>query len=545
MSIASLRAAACSLLVFAPLLTLLTPAAGRSSTVSLLSTEAALWGWTIEQRPDGRFTLAWSEGLDAQGATQAWIRRFDATGAPLAPAILVAQTVGIPGAAVAVDAVGNELVVLRWGQGEGEARRYQLRAFGVSASGAELWPSRLLAEITEPHDFIGSVDAVAAPGGGWIVVWEEYHQSATVRPESLSTHVALADGAASPPIALGSTRQSVYSLAVASDGAQPVVVWREEPVANEYRWVARSLDGVGVPTGPVVALAHASGPSLSINGTTISAMEVGNYFVSWSQAEYGSPGDTRGLTYSPGVPASPPVDLVHQVGTEWTLSASVAVDRQGRAMIAWVESPPGSPYPTTVVRQGRSTTGAALSDIVTVADFAGMTGPLVSMTGTGSWMVAWTRPWNPGIPQLAGVNAQFGAFPTDCEANATTLCLTGGRFSATATFHDHLGHDGVGQAVALTPESGTFWFFTAANVELILKVVDACGHPDFQDFWVYASGLTDVEVTLTVVDTWTGEIWERATALGEPFPPVLDSQAFHTCDALPGTGPVAQKEGGI
>ena len=232
MSIASLRAAARSLLVFAPLLTLLSPAAGRSSTVSLLSTEAALWGWSIEQRPDGRFTLAWSEGLDAQGATQAWIRRFDATGAPLAPAILVAETVGIPGAAVAVDAVGNELVVLRWGQGEGEARRYQLRAFGVSASGAELWPSRLLAEITEPNDFIGSVDAVAAPGGGWIVVWEEYRlRPPPTHVESLSTQVALADGAIAPPIPLGSARQSAYSLAVASDGAQPLVVWREEPVA--------------------------------------------------------------------------------------------------------------------------------------------------------------------------------------------------------------------------------------------------------------------------------------------------------------------------
>ena len=74
------------------------------------------------------------------------------------------------------------------------------------------------------------------------------------------------------------------------------------------------------------------------------------------------------------------------------------------------------------------------------------------------------------------------------------------------------------------------------NTELIVKVVDACSHPDFHDFWVYASGLTDVAVTLTVVDTWTGETWERETVLGEPFPPVLDSQAFHTCAALPALG---------
>ncbi|MEO7793453.1 MAG: hypothetical protein ABIV06_01665, partial [Thermoanaerobaculia bacterium] len=110
---------------------------------------------------------------------------------------------------------------------------------------------------------------------------------------------------------------------------------------------------------------------------------------------------------------------------------------------------------------------------------------------------------------------------------------------ASATFHDHLGRDGVGQAVALTPESGTFWFFTAANVELILKVVDACALDPFHNFWVYASGLTDVEVTLTVVDTWTGEIWERSTQLGEPFPVTLDSDAFQTCSALPRNSPSA------
>ena len=57
--------------------------------------------------------------------------------------------------------------------------------------------------------------------------------------------------------------------------------------------------------------------------------------------------------------------------------------------------------------------------------------------------------------------------------------------------------------------------------------------PDFGNFWVFASGLTDVQVNLEVVDTWTGEIWERDTALGEPFPPALDTGAFDTCAATP------------
>ena len=509
------------------------PSAGSTSQASLLATEQALWSWTIAQRQDGRFSLAWSEGLAVDGTTQAWIRRFDASGAPLAPPILIAETPGVPSPTVAADALGNELVVLLWAEGGGAVRRYELRAYGLSASGAELWPSRQLAEVTEANDFIGSVAAVAAPQGGWIVVWEENHQNAPEGLELVSTHVALADGATRARTSLGSARQRVYSLGLASDGAQPLAAWQEQPALDEYRWVARSLDGLGAPTGTVIDLASASGQALHFGAPRVSALGGGSYFVSWAQFDAGAPGVIRGLTYAPGAPAAPPVDLIHGVGTDWQLNSSIAVDRRGRALIAWVESPPGSLYPTTVLRQLRSVSGEPLGEVVTVADHAGITSPLVSMTESGAWIVGWTRPWNPAIQQLAGVNAQFGTLPSDCEANATTLCLAGNRFRATATFHDHLGRDGVGQAVALTPESGTFWFFAPASVELILKVVDACGHPDFRDFWVYASGLTDVEVTLTVVDTWTGETWERETNLGEPFPPILDSQAFHTCEAVP------------
>ena len=85
----------------------------------------------------------------------------------------------------------------------------------------------------------------------------------------------------------------------------------------------------------------------------------------------------------------------------------------------------------------------------------------------------------------------------------------------------------------LTDESGSFWFFAPANIEILVKVVDACSHPEFRNIWIFASGLTNVAVTLTVVDSWTGESWERSTTLGEPFPPILDSQAFYVCDAVP------------
>ena len=213
-------------------------------------------------------------------------------------------------------------------------------------------------------------------------------------------------------------------------------------------------------------------------------------------------------------------------------------------MIAWVESPPGTALPDDRRSAGRSTTGAALSDIVTVADFAGCTAPLVSMTGTERGWSPGRGRWNPGFLELAGVNAQFGAFPTDCEANATTLCLTGGRFER---------HRDLPRSSRPRRRRAGGGAHAGERDVLVLHRGERRAHPQgrrrlrasrLPGLLGLRLGLTDVEVTLTVVDTWTGEVWERETALGEPFPPVLDSQAFHTCDALPSTGPVAPKEGG-
>ncbi len=135
-----------------------------------------------------------------------------------------------------------------------------------------------------------------------------------------------------------------------------------------------------------------------------------------------------------------------------------------------------------------------------------------------------------------------------CVASPTTLCLSSGRFRARAVRRDFGGELGEAGAVALTGDSGYFWFFDAGNPEVMLKIVDACGLPGFENFWAYSTGLTNVEVELEVVDTVTGERKDVRTALGVPFVPDFDSRSFQVCDgvakisavgrteSLPGTG---------
>ena len=111
-----------------------------------------------------------------------------------------------------------------------------------------------------------------------------------------------------------------------------------------------------------------------------------------------------------------------------------------------------------------------------------------------------------------------------CVANATTLCLDGARFRVTAFYATSAGASGTGMGVPLTGDSGYFWFFSADNIELVVKVLTGCSTN--QHFWVFAGGLTNVGVTLLVEDTVAGTSQTYTNAVGNAFQPLQDTQAF-------------------
>jgi len=113
-----------------------------------------------------------------------------------------------------------------------------------------------------------------------------------------------------------------------------------------------------------------------------------------------------------------------------------------------------------------------------------------------------------------------------CTPDARTLCLSSGRFRVETEFRSREGN-GLGNAVALTPDAGYFWFFNPQNIEVVVKVLDACSFSP--NFWVFGAGLTNVEVTMTVVDTRTGALRTYFNALDTTFVTVTDTAAFATC----------------
>lgn len=82
--------------------------------------------------------------------------------------------------------------------------------------------------------------------------------------------------------------------------------------------------------------------------------------------------------------------------------------------------------------------------------------------------------------------------------------------------------------MSLTDASGYFWFFSSDNVELVLKALNACSAPS-PKYWLFASGLTDVNVDLVVTDTKSGMVKTYTNPLGRPFAPIQDTDAFATC----------------
>ena len=129
-----------------------------------------------------------------------------------------------------------------------------------------------------------------------------------------------------------------------------------------------------------------------------------------------------------------------------------------------------------------------------------------------------------GIPRFALWDTALGP-----SVPATPLSLGDGRFSVYAAWQIPDGTVGEGHGVALTRDTGYFWFFNPENVEMVLKVLDGCGVNG--RLWVYAGGLTNVKVDVTVVDNQTGQARTYSNPQGRAFLPVQDAAAFDGCAA--------------
>ena len=120
--------------------------------------------------------------------------------------------------------------------------------------------------------------------------------------------------------------------------------------------------------------------------------------------------------------------------------------------------------------------------------------------------------------------------PGLCVPTATTVCLQGSRFSASAHWWSTDGNAGSGLvAPAGTDATALFTFHSPDNWEILLKVLDGCSLNG--GVWALAASATDLGYSLRVTDTITGVSREYGNVAGRKAPAHVDTAAFvGACD---------------
>jgi V8-like Glu-specific endopeptidase len=124
-----------------------------------------------------------------------------------------------------------------------------------------------------------------------------------------------------------------------------------------------------------------------------------------------------------------------------------------------------------------------------------------------------------------------GGTPSPCTPSATVACLVGGRFSVKVDWQTSDGKTGTGTAIKYTDATGLFWFFGSDNIEMLVKILNAC--PIGSTYWVFSAATTDVQYVLTVTDSKTGLIKTYTHPQGTPAPAITDTNAFDKNAACP------------
>jgi len=134
-----------------------------------------------------------------------------------------------------------------------------------------------------------------------------------------------------------------------------------------------------------------------------------------------------------------------------------------------------------------------------------------------------------GSPGAATLTLLDDDLPTGpCQPDDDTLCLHGDRFQVQVRFRPPGGAERLATRIELSNRAGLFWFFNEANVEMLLKVQNACADP-FDRYWVFLAATTNVEYTVTVVDTEAKIVRNYHNPQGKAAEPVQDTDAFATC----------------
>ena len=365
--------------------------------------------------------------------------------------------------------------------------------------------------------------------GSSVVTWQENPRVAGV-PPSVFFRRLLSDCTASGEVgslgAVGVVGRRQPHVAYRADGGF-VLVWIEGEQADQLHVMAQLFDRQGMAVAPAFVVAQSarrpSHPSVAVS-------PAGTFAVLW-KSDLAPPSSGTGTGIAARVFAADSTPLGGELALRTPRppnTAESAVAAVGGSFVAvWGEN--------GFVEEGSAVYARVFEALAPVGGEvqvnAAHTDPgnvRIATLGGNEFVVVWDDFAEGTLPQdIVGRRFVLAPSGLGCAASSSTLCLGAERFRIAVEWRDYQGRRGTGQAHPLTGDSGLFWFFNDANLEVLVKVVDAC--TDYSRHWLYAAATTDVEYTLTATDSTSGRSRSYFNPLGRSSPAVTDTDAFATC----------------
>ncbi|MEO6195223.1 MAG: hypothetical protein ABIS20_19565 [Thermoanaerobaculia bacterium] len=486
-------------------------------------------------------------------------RAYNASGTPVSGEIAIEGFSGINlNGRPRVAALGPGDFIVTWGGPNG--RGIKFRRF--NALGQPL--SDTLTAYDEPIDSAFSPDVAADPAGGFILCWSVQTSAFRVLIQRFDSFGAPRAGALVVSPESGG-RKDDPRVAVDPVSGRFMVTWIDQRETENPDVWARRLNASGQPLGPEFLVDTDKG------GEALGAMPVfhnDGFSVVWSNFNVSRLEILAQRFDAAGSRAGGAVLLSLEQGFYAPSAPAVAVAPSGGLLVLWAGVDQLGPDAGVRGRlfDGEWRPAGALFEVNTYTQWS-QTEPSVAVDGRGNFTAVWSSgedqfvPTTPPGGEYQGQDgSSFGVYGqrfslAGCVADGDTLCLNGGRFAVRATWKNPFsGETGVAHSHPLAADTGALWFFDPANLELMIKVLDARavnGH-----FWVFYGALSNVEYTVTVADTQTGavrtyhnpafQLSSRAdvSAFAEAAPAGLTaSSAAVTAAAPPPISPLTPKAG--
>lgn len=487
-------------------------------------------GASVAADHQGGWGVTWqSEDLDfAHPAGRQ--RRFDRDGGPVSGTLRDHELVG---ADLGLDGEGNGVLA-------GVRPRPELGGAEVDALCVDLLGAPRGARVRVDAGAISgatrrpsSVRVATATDGTSVVVWQETPVD-FVTPPSVFFRRLLADCTPTGNVgslgAVGVVGRLEPEVASRPDGGF-VLVFLEGEATDDLKVAAQQFDADGAALAPAFQVSQTV--VQPIFGPSVAVASDGKFAVVWRTfsaaaslvPEGASSGISGRVLAADGTPLGGELPLRLPRPANATASSVAAV---GESFVAaWAEN--------GFVEEGSAVYGRAFEaagplggEVVLNAEHTDPDNVRIAALGGNEFVVVWDDLAEQTLPQDI-VARRFVLVPsaTGCAESSAALCLGADRFRISVEWRDYQGRRGSGHAYPLTSDSGLFWFFGATNMEVLVKVVNACN--GFSRHWVYAAATTDVEYTLTATDTATGRSRSYFNPLGRRSAAITDSDAFASC----------------